>query len=420
MSPPEEQERLLYRNVLLSRNSAEPLHAQLTRSLRNLVVRHFEEGERFYPEEELAEKLGLSVGTVRRSLNRLVQEGLLQRRRGQGSFVSRTGLNRNQGLRVAAMVNTFDSVFNGMVLRELSYLCHRRGHSLEVINPGQDERVSRAIDSVAIPSGQIGFIFLCLEHDFTYDLLQAMQGRHVPSVNIDTWISGYPGIQIGVDNRLGIELGLDHLRELGHRRVALLLSEWAEHENIRERVEAFHKGISERGLEGSVVEPSPLPEFADLSAELHFPTQERYNARIDDAVARRVLETRASAVLCVSDAGACLLMKRLQMAGRRIPEDISVMGFNDEGGGLLVYPELTTIAQPFAAMATTALDSLESFDSTQRHIRLEPALTIRKSTGPAPDGPADAGGAARDCAESEAGASRLIRDSDPQSSRGVT
>lgn len=381
MFTPEERERVLRLNVQLSRNSHEPLHAQLTRSLQNLVLRHFEKDDRFFSEEELGERLDLSVGTVRRSLNRLVEDGLLRRHRGQGSFVCRSARDDGgAGLRVIAVVNTFDSFFNGLLLRELAYLCLRGRHSLEVINPGQDERVSRTINLAAVPGARIGFAFLCLEPDFTHELATMTQHLNVPSVNIDTWIPDYPGVQICVNNRCGIELGLAHLGELGHRRIALLLSENPEHVNIRDRIEAFHAGIAARGLEGSVVEPSSLSELPDLGAELRCSTQNRYDARIGTRTAERIIATGASAVLCVSDIGACFLMKRLHMAGMRVPEDISVMGFNDEGTGLMMYPELTTIAQPYEEIATAALDHLERFDTSTRHIRVEPRLVVRSST----------------------------------------
>ncbi len=381
MFTPEERERVLRLNVQLSRDSHEPLHVQLTRSLQNLVIRHFEKDDRFFSEEELGERLDLSVGTVRRSLNRLVEEGLLRRHRGQGSFVCRSMRDDGgTGLRVIAVVNTFDSFFNGLLLRELAYLCLRGHHSLEVINPGQDERVSRAIGLKAVPAARAGFVFLCLEPDFTHELARTTQSLNMPSVNIDTWIPEYPGVQICVDNRCGIELGLAHLSGLGHRRIALLLSENPDHVNIRDRVEAFHAGIAVRGLEGCVIEPSSLSELPDLGAELRFPTQSRYDARIGRRTAERVIETGASAVLCVSDIGACFLMKRLHMAGMRIPEDISVMGFNDEGTGLMMYPELTTIAQPYQEIAGAAFDNLERFDTSARHIRILPQLVVRGST----------------------------------------
>ena len=94
-----------------------------------------------------------------------------------------------------------------------------------------------------------------------------------------------------------------------------------------------------------------------------------------------MIESRASAVFCVSDIGAGFLMKRLQMVGVRIPKDVSVMGFNDEGTCLMMHPELTTIAQPYPEMAAAALDNLEQLDVFTRHIRIDPLLVVRKSTG---------------------------------------
>jgi LacI family transcriptional regulator len=384
MLSPEEQDRLLRYNVLLSRKSDAPLHAQLTRSLRLLVLRHFEVGEKFYTEEELAEKLALSVGTIRRSLNRLVDEGLLERYRGQGTFVLRASREQSEGLQIITLVNTFDSFCNNMFLRELSYQCLKRGHTLEVRNPGQDMRASRAFEPDLFEKNHTRFIFLALEPQFTADLNRTMLRHNIPAVSIDTWLSGYPGIQIGVDNRRGIEVGLDHLRELGHRRVALVLSEWIGSENIRERAEAFESYIEAYGLDGCVIESSPLPEFPELADELHLPTGERYAHIIDDAAARRVIEAGVTAAFCVSDIGACYLMKHLQQAGKSVPADFSVIGFNDEGTGLMVYPELTTIALPYAASAETAIGCLERADGATRHQRIEPGLVIRASTGPAP------------------------------------
>lgn len=381
MLTPEEQERLLLRHVMLSRSGDEVLHTQLTRALRHLIVNYFEDGERFYTEEDLGGKLGLSVGTVRRSLNRLVDDGLLTRSRGKGSFVRKAINTPGEGLRVIAVVNTFDSPFNSLLLREISYLCQCRRYSLELINPCQDERVSRALEVGDVSGARIGFLFLCLDPDFTCDLTRTAQSRGIPSVNIDTWIPGYPGVQVCVDNRIGMDMGVAHLHELGHRHVALLLCEQPDHENIRERTLAFEEALAARGMTGTKVMMSPSPDFEGLSEVMRFPTQERYNANIDARVADRVVLTGASAVFCVSDIGAAFLMKRLQMTGRRIPEDISVMGFNDEGSALMLYPELTTIAQPYPEIASVALGFLERFDASTRHIRLIPSLAARKSTG---------------------------------------
>ncbi len=367
---------------MLSRSSSEPLHAQLTRSLRNLILHNFDDGESFYPEETLGERLGLSVGTVRRSLTRLMDEGILDRHRGRGSFVRRNTSSRGKGFRVAVVLNTYDSFFNRTLLREISFLCQLRGYLLDVSNPGQDRRVSTILGPVAIQEKGLGFLLLSLDQDFTYDLCRGAEERGIPFVSVDTPIPGYAGAEVKVANRKGIELGVTHLAQLGHRRIVLLLSEDPFHANIVERVEAFNECTAALGIDGFIVESAPDPTFEDRSHAMVMSTEERYDNRINAHVTQQVRDTGATAVFCVSDIGACLLMKRLHLAGVRIPEEMSIMGFNDEGICRLVHPELTTIAQPYAEMAAQIMNLLETYEACPQHFRLEPRLIIRESTGP--------------------------------------
>ncbi len=227
----------------------------------------------------------------------------------------------------------------------------------------------------------LGFIFLSLLPDFTYDLFRATDSRGAPSVNIDTWLEGYPGSQIIADNGRGMEQGLEYLAALGHKRITLLLSEQAWHPNIAARIEVFENFTRENGLHGAIVETEPVPEAWD---ELRLPLENSYDWRVGEDVANAVLVTRPTAVFAVSDIGACMLMKRLQMAGRKIPDDISVIGFNNEGICRMVYPELTSIAQPFEAMSEKAVQLLTQLGRPPEHHLLEPRLIVRDSTGPPP------------------------------------
>jgi len=381
---PEELDRILRKSVLLSRNSTEPLHAQLTRALRNLVLRNFEDGEAFYPEEILSDRLGLSVGTVRRSLTRLMEEGLLERHRGRGSFVRRNSGARQNGFRIEVLLNTYDSFFNRTLLRELSFLCQINGMLLDVINPGQDWRVADIQGFEHEAAERFGLIFLSLDADFTYDLFRSAEARGIPSVNIDTPIRGYPGRQIRVENARGIELGLAHLAQLEHHRIALFLPEEPEHDNIVERVEAFKRTAAFLGLEGVVIVSDHEPICEDFSHDMRLSTEARYDLRVSLPVARQLRDSGATAVFSVSDIGACFLMKRFHSMGVRIPDDVSIIGFNDEGMCRLVYPELTTIAQPYAEMAAETIRLLEHPEEEARDLRLEPRLIVRDSTGPAP------------------------------------
>ena len=388
------QKEMHLRNcVLLSRDGTEPLHAQLTRSLRNLIVRHYADGEPFYPEQELCMKLDVSMGTLRHALARLVEEGLLERHRGKGTIVKRKRLDSLLGFQVVMLVNTYDSFFNRVLMREIAHQCRIRNMPLDVINLEQDKSAMQVLDACLARRGieyhrrvrstakdgrpVLGFIFLSLLPDFTYDLYRATESRGAPSVNIDTWIAGYPGSQIVADNRKGMEQGMNYLVSLGHKRITLLLSEQAWHPNIAERIGVFRESVKKHGLHGAIVETEPIPETWD---ELRLPLESSYDWRVNDDVAKSVLATNPTAVFAVSDIGACMLMKRLQMAGKKIPDDISVMGFNDEGICRMVYPELTSIAQPFEEMSEKTVQLLARPEREAQHHILAPRLIARNST----------------------------------------
>lgn len=396
MRSPKQKDRLLLKGVLLSRDSDEPIHAQLTRSLRDFIIRHYADGERFYPEEELSVKLDVSVGTLRRTLSQLVEEGLLERRRGKGTVVTRRQLDALLGFQVVMLVNTYDSFFNRVLMREVAHQCRIRDIQLDVINLEQNKSAMPLLDAclarraVEHPlfSGRgknnsrtaLGFIFLSLLPDFTYSIHRAVESRGITSVNIDTWLAGYPGSQIGVDNHRGMEAGMTYLASLGHKRISLLLSEQAWHPNIAERVAVFRAFTQQHGLHGAIVETEAIPETWD---ELRLPLESSYDWRVNDAVTKAVLATKPTAVFAVSDIGACMLMKRLQMAGVAIPGDISVMGFNDEGICLMVYPELTSIAQPFEEISEKTVQLLTKATREPIHYKPAPRLVVRQSTGPA-------------------------------------
>ena len=76
----------------------------------------------------------------------------------------------------------------------------------------------------------------------------------------------------------------------------------------------------------------------------------------------------------------------LQRAGHRVPEDISVVGFDDIPQAAAIFPALTTIAQPIAEMGTIGvrllLDRIARRDAPYQRVRLSTRLVVRESTGP--------------------------------------
>jgi len=179
---------------------------------------------------------------------------------------------------------------------------------------------------------------------------------------------------INSDSRDGIKMLMEHLTGLGHRKFGFVDGGWLG--DIRERKEAFLEFVRQSGLP---LEPGWVQ--SDVNS-----AEGGYKA------AWRILSSRnrPTALFASDDVMAIGVIKAVYDAGYRVPEDISVVGFDNIEFTQYLNPGLTTIRQPVEAMCSQALQLMlhliENPDTNlpQTVFRLAPELVIRDSTGPAP------------------------------------
>ncbi|MFC4242235.1 LacI family DNA-binding transcriptional regulator [Gryllotalpicola reticulitermitis] len=183
-----------------------------------------------------------------------------------------------------------------------------------------------------------------------------------------------------VDNRLGARLATGHLLELGHRRIGFL-SGPIRTASRRDRLDGYRDALGAAGLsfDGSLVwEGSQSSAFGDDEG-----------AALGALGARQLAELPEppTALVCINDMYAIGAMTGLEHAGLSVPDDVSVIGFDDIPLASYTRPALTTIRQPVAAMARAAVDVLirrlraEPPPTDFRHV-YEPELVVRASTSP--------------------------------------
>jgi LacI family repressor for deo operon, udp, cdd, tsx, nupC, and nupG len=192
----------------------------------------------------------------------------------------------------------------------------------------------------------------------------------IPLVAVCEAIPGADIPQIEIDNRAAAYGMTQHLASLGHRSIAYV-SGPASNILERERFQGFKDGLETAGLpfDPALVLPGDYTIEAGVRAG-------------QDLVAR---STRPTAVFCTSDEMAIGLMRTLFSAGLRVPEDISVAGFDDIEFAAVAEPPLTTIHQPrreLGQAAASALIELLQGRSSPKRIRLETELVIRDSVAP--------------------------------------
>lgn len=191
-------------------------------------------------------------------------------------------------------------------------------------------------------------------------------GPSVAVVSIGDALPGRPGTgTVLFDNRYGVTTALDHLRGLGHRRVALLTPSMPTTPGRPSEVLAV--GVAaELGLELDVV---PAPASTAQAVQ----------------VAARLLggPDRPTAVFCLSDSLAFGVYRAAADLGLSVPGDVSVVGFDDHQLAALVAPGLTTMAWDEDAIVAAAVERLLALDDGGELLepaRFRPHLVVRGST----------------------------------------
>lgn len=177
---------------------------------------------------------------------------------------------------------------------------------------------------------------------------------------------------VASDNRGGARRGVRFLIELGHRRIAYISGTDSNQSRLR------YQGYLEALREASMQPDDELVRSGRWT----------WQSGHEEGAALLTLDDPPTAIFCANDTMALGAMAALKERGHRVPDDISVMGFDDVPAAQASKPSLTTIRQPTAEMVRTALDLLmrsrEGEDIPAENHILSTELIRRASCGPPP------------------------------------
>jgi LacI family transcriptional regulator len=185
--------------------------------------------------------------------------------------------------------------------------------------------------------------------------------------------------QINFDHVQGMVNALDHLVSLGHRRIAHLIGPQTR-ASTHERLKGYRLGLKKHNLsfDENLVRPGNYN---------HSPA-----AWEQSTLELLAVSPRPTAIIAANDRVAAIALRTVQNAGLRVPNDISIVGIDDQPFCTYLNPTLTTVQLPIIEGSRTATKLLLELISGQRsvaqHIVLPCPLIVRESTGIAPDGAA--------------------------------
>lgn len=191
-------------------------------------------------------------------------------------------------------------------------------------------------------------------------------GREIPTATVGRWLDSAHVDVIVNDDRLGGVLATKHLLELGHRRIAHITG--GNGNGSRERQASYRQTMEEAGFEPIVVEGNYLQSGGATGAQ-----------HILDATGEM-----PTAIFAANDLAAIGAMDTLRRAGHRIPDDVSIIGYDNIHWAGMQPIDLTTIDQPAWDMGQTAARLLCTRVGTGslqgQTVLIEPALVVRSTT----------------------------------------
>lgn len=322
---------------------------------------------------DVAEEAGVSPTAVSRYLNNRIELPLATRERIDAAIAKlnyrpnllakrlSTGKAEAISLVTPEIANPFFAELAGAVEAEAQrhgyavYMSSTQGHrdrEIDAIQRLQDQHVDGLIMMTNRPDD--GTLATLLE-------------QHHNVVLLDEDIPGVAVPRVFVENEQGAYLGTRHLIEAGHRDIALI-SGPSGLMSVRERLAGFERAMAEAGL-------SVPPDWVMLG---------EYSRAYGSAAAAKLLagSRRPTAVLACSDYIAIGVLQATRQAGLSVPDDLSLVGFDDMPLVELVDPPLTTIRQPIAEMGRIAFERLLALinkTEAEPQTRLPVSLVIRKS-----------------------------------------
>lgn len=267
--------------------------------------------------------------------------------------------------RIGVIVDSVIEFGPGSTLRAIEDAAHDRGYTVSSVAVSADRAVTAQDALVSLMAIGIDALCLITPRTSSIDLLREVSSG-IPTLVVKAEPED-DFFTVSVDQSAGAALAANHLIDLGHREILHLAGplDWLD---ARSRESEWHAHLELAGL------PSRPSVVGDWTSDSGY------------AFGRSV-EVDFTAVFAANDQMALGLIHAFHERGIRVPQDVSVVGFDDMPEARHFLPPLTTVRQDFRALGTLSVETLLAEiagDEVPRRVLLEPELVIRASTAPPP------------------------------------
>jgi LacI family transcriptional regulator len=325
---------------------------------------------------DIAKRAGLSKASVSRALNGKQDVDPETRKRvlklaaqiGYVPSASARALSNGRSNCLGLLVPTLTWPWILEVLRGVAEEIERSGYSLILYTTSGGEDSEREFMSQVVPAGAVDGLALVIPLGML-EYIERLAKGGLPIVVVDDR-GHYPDLPtVATTNIEGGRSATRHLIDKGRRRIAMLNGPHDFGCN-RDRLAGYKSALQKAGLEfdPKLVVDSDFKETGGASA----------------MAALLAADPKLDGVFVANDVMAFGAMRALRNAGRRIPDDVAVVGFDDIPASAMTHPPLSTVRQPLYEMGRTAASMVMAAvrgESITKRIELPTSLVVRESSG---------------------------------------
>ncbi|HHI5410056.1 transcriptional repressor PurR [Vibrio metoecus] len=325
--------------------------------------------------KDIARLAGVSTSTVSHVINksRFVSDEIAERVNNAAqqlnyapSALARS-LKMNRTKTIGMLVTTSTNPFFGEVVKGVERSCYHKGYNLILCNTEGDNQRMKASINTLLQKRVDGLLLMCstLEGE-RLDVFDRYPD--IPVVVMDWGPILFASDKIQDNSLQGGYMAAKHLIECGHKEIGCITGPLIRHQ-AQMRYEGYKRALAEAGI---AINPDWIVE-SDFECEGGYQAFEKLYER----------GKLPSALFVCNDMMAMGVIQAASQRGLRVPDDLSLIGYDDVHIAKFMTPALTTIHQPKYRLGKAAVDTLlyrlENPDTTAQVVQLEPTLVVRSS-----------------------------------------
>lgn len=376
-----------FSDIAISHESTVPLHLQLRRELHRLIESgRYLPGSRLPSELQLQRDLNISRNTIRQALREVEHDGLIERIPGKGTFVALPSPPPEVDQRMIAFVTCdFDSEFERRLLHGAESAARAQGFQVIFYNIRREfAEENRLLDELARNhvGGVVLWSFMRPEH--IEPLTERVAEDFPPLVMMDRTVESLDCDYVASDNYGGAQMAVRHLLDLGHERIVFLGHDVTDLLPVAERLQGYEDAMRAAGLTPLAPWLIPSQKHELSPARTLKVIEDRESAELQ-FVMNRLREVCPTAIFALNDHIGLLASWAAAAVGLRVPQDLSIVGFDNSDLSRFRETPLTTVAQDIYGIGRRSVELLiermEGYRGKRRWERIPVELRVRGTTG---------------------------------------